>query len=119
MPSLHAIEISPQVLDRARTGDPDAHEDIYRTLSRPVYTLLRRLVPACPECGFELARLRRLAQDLNRLTPFEAPQRSWSNIRERLRPLRDDPRQSRRKYLPDHRQARCEWPLYARSLRVL
>ena len=51
MPSLHTIEISPQVLDRARTGDPDAHKDIYKTLSEPVYTLLRRLVsrPAIAE----------------------------------------------------------------------
>jgi RNA polymerase sigma-70 factor (ECF subfamily) len=51
MSSLHTIEISRQVVDRARTGDPDAHEDIYRALSKPVYTLLRRLVsrPAIAE----------------------------------------------------------------------
>ena len=51
MPSLHSIEISPEVLKRARAGDADAHECIYRTLSKPVYTLLRRLVtrPAIAE----------------------------------------------------------------------
>jgi len=51
MASLHSIEISPDVLGRARAGDPQAHECIYRTLSKPVYTLLRRLVtrPAIAE----------------------------------------------------------------------
>jgi RNA polymerase sigma factor (sigma-70 family) len=51
MPSLHNIELSPQILDRARAGDRQAHEDIYRTLSKPVFTLLRRLVsrPAIAE----------------------------------------------------------------------
>jgi hypothetical protein len=67
--------------------------------SEPVAAQTVQHVAACPECGFELARLQRLAQDLNRLRPFEAPQRSWSNIRARLRPLPDDGKQSRRKYL--------------------
>jgi len=65
----------------------------------PVAADTLRHVAACPECGFELARLRRLALNLSRLASFEPPQRSWSNIRERLQPLRDDPRQSRRRYL--------------------
>lgn len=51
MPALHTVEISSEVLERARTGDPDAHTYIYKTLSKPVYTLLRRFVvrPAIAE----------------------------------------------------------------------
>jgi len=51
MPALHSVEISSDVLGRARTGDTDAHAHIYRTLSKPVYTLLRRFVvrPAIAE----------------------------------------------------------------------
>jgi hypothetical protein len=75
-----------QELLSVRDGEPVAAETVQH-------------VAACSECGFELARLRRLAQDLNRLAPFEAPQRSWSNIRERLRSLRDDPKQSRSRRL--------------------
>jgi RNA polymerase sigma factor (sigma-70 family) len=44
MPSLQSIEISPDILARAQAGDIDAHECIYKTLSKPVYTLVRRLV---------------------------------------------------------------------------
>jgi S1-C subfamily serine protease len=44
MPSLQSIEIPAEILNRARTGDIDAHEYIYRALSKPVYTLIRRLV---------------------------------------------------------------------------
>lgn len=44
MPSLQSIDIPPDILDRARLGELDAHEYIYRALSRPVYTLIRRLV---------------------------------------------------------------------------
>jgi RNA polymerase sigma factor (sigma-70 family) len=44
MPSLQSLEISADVLDRAQAGDSDAHEYIYRALSKPLYTLLRRLV---------------------------------------------------------------------------
>ena len=51
MPSLQSIEISAEILNRARTGDIDAHEYIYRALSKSVYTLIRRLVirPAVAE----------------------------------------------------------------------
>jgi len=51
MPSLQSIEISPDLIQLARAGDADAHERIYRALSKPVYTLLRRLVarPAIAE----------------------------------------------------------------------
>jgi RNA polymerase sigma factor (sigma-70 family) len=51
MPSLQSIEISAEILNRARTGDIEAHEYIYRALSKPVYTLIRRLVirPAVAE----------------------------------------------------------------------
>jgi RNA polymerase sigma factor (sigma-70 family) len=44
MPSLQCVEISSDTLNRAQRGDSDAHECIYRSLSKPVYTLLRRLV---------------------------------------------------------------------------
>jgi RNA polymerase sigma factor (sigma-70 family) len=51
MPALHHIEISSDVLGRARNGDTDAQAYLYRTLSKPVYTLLRRFVvrPAIAE----------------------------------------------------------------------
>jgi len=51
MPSLPTIDISADILDRARAGDGDAHECIYLHLSKPVYTLIRRLVlrPAVAE----------------------------------------------------------------------
>jgi DNA-directed RNA polymerase specialized sigma24 family protein len=51
MPSLQSIEIPADVLNRARMGELDAHECIYRALSKPVYTLIRRLVirPAVAE----------------------------------------------------------------------
>jgi RNA polymerase sigma-70 factor (ECF subfamily) len=51
MPSLPAIEIPADVLKRAQAGDSDAHEYLYRLLSRPVYTLILRMVnrPAVAE----------------------------------------------------------------------
>jgi RNA polymerase sigma factor (sigma-70 family) len=51
MSSLPPIDISAEVLDRARAGDSDAHECIYLLLSKPVYSLIRRLVirPAVAE----------------------------------------------------------------------
>jgi RNA polymerase sigma factor (sigma-70 family) len=51
MPSLQNIEISVDILDLARAGDAGAHERIYLLLSKPVYTLIRRLVirPAVAE----------------------------------------------------------------------
>ena len=51
MPSLPTIDISADILERARAGDCDAHECIYLLFSKPVYTLIRRLVirPAVAE----------------------------------------------------------------------
>jgi RNA polymerase sigma factor (sigma-70 family) len=51
MPSLPTIDLSTDILERARAGDGDAHECIYRLFSKPVYTLIRRLVirPAVAE----------------------------------------------------------------------
>jgi RNA polymerase sigma factor (sigma-70 family) len=51
MPSLHSTEIPVDILERAKAGDADAHEHIYKVLSKPVYTLIRRLVvrPAIAE----------------------------------------------------------------------
>lgn len=51
MPSLHAAEIAPDIVIRARAGDGKARERIYHELSGPVYTLIRRLVvrPAVAE----------------------------------------------------------------------
>jgi len=44
MPSLQTGQIQADIVLRARGGDRDAHERIYRLLSKPVYTLIRRLV---------------------------------------------------------------------------
>ena len=46
MPSLQAVEIPADVLAQARAGNGLAQESIYRALSKPVYTLIRRLVIA-------------------------------------------------------------------------
>jgi RNA polymerase sigma factor (sigma-70 family) len=45
------IQVSNEILERARTGDRDAGEFLYAALSKPVYTLIRRLVvnPAVAE----------------------------------------------------------------------
>jgi RNA polymerase sigma factor (sigma-70 family) len=45
------IQISSEVLERARSGDRAARELLYAALSKPVYTLIRRLVvsPAAAE----------------------------------------------------------------------
>jgi RNA polymerase sigma factor (sigma-70 family) len=39
------IEVSSEVIGAAREGDAQAHEAIYRSCQRPLYTLIRRLVP--------------------------------------------------------------------------
>jgi RNA polymerase sigma factor (sigma-70 family) len=44
MPSIQTVEIPADIVLRARQGDREAHERIYRQLSKPVYTLIRRLV---------------------------------------------------------------------------
>jgi RNA polymerase sigma factor (sigma-70 family) len=44
MPSIQTAEIPAEIVLRARRGDRDAHECLYRQLSKPVYTLIRRLV---------------------------------------------------------------------------
>ena len=44
MSGFAGIEIDPVVVDRARSGVPEAHAAIYRALSGPVYTLALRLV---------------------------------------------------------------------------
>jgi RNA polymerase sigma factor (sigma-70 family) len=51
MPSLQNIPIPAETLERARTGSPGAHEELYRALAKPLYTLIRRLVirPAIAE----------------------------------------------------------------------
>lgn len=45
------LPITDEILDRARAGDAVAHEHLYSLLSKPVYTLIRRLVaqPAVAE----------------------------------------------------------------------
>jgi RNA polymerase sigma-70 factor (ECF subfamily) len=45
------IQLPPAVLDAARVGDSAARAQLYRALSKPVYTLIRRLVvrPAVAE----------------------------------------------------------------------
>lgn len=39
------IDVSPAVIGAAREGDRQAHEAIYRACQRPIYTLIRRLIP--------------------------------------------------------------------------
>jgi DNA-directed RNA polymerase specialized sigma24 family protein len=91
MPSLQSIEISAEILNRARTGDIDAHEYIYRALSKPVYTLIRRLVirPAVAEELLQdaFARLKKLKHELRQLPSFEPPEHAWPLVRERLERL--------------------------------
>lgn len=45
------IQVSSEILERARSGDRAAREFLYAALSKPVYTLIRRLVvsPAVAE----------------------------------------------------------------------
>lgn len=45
MSQFHAIEVSPDTIRAAVAGDAAAHETIYRLCSRPVYSIIRRLVP--------------------------------------------------------------------------
>ncbi|HEX7011673.1 MAG TPA: RNA polymerase sigma factor [Steroidobacteraceae bacterium] len=45
MSQLLAIEVPPEVIEAARAGESVAHETIYRCCQRPVYTLIRRLIP--------------------------------------------------------------------------
>jgi RNA polymerase sigma factor (sigma-70 family) len=45
MSNFLGIEIAPEVIRAACTGDARAHEAIYRRCERQVYTLIRRLVP--------------------------------------------------------------------------
>jgi DNA-directed RNA polymerase specialized sigma24 family protein len=44
MPSLHTVEMSAHIITRAQAGDREAQECIYLLLSKPVYTLIRRLI---------------------------------------------------------------------------
>src|ERR1700735_3808579 len=44
MPSLHTVEISAHIITRAQAGDREAQECIYLLFSKPVYTLIRRLI---------------------------------------------------------------------------
>lgn len=44
MSQFHAIEISPEVIRAAAAGQAAAHEAIYRCCSRPVYSIIRRLI---------------------------------------------------------------------------
>jgi RNA polymerase sigma-70 factor (ECF subfamily) len=45
MSHFQGIEVAAEVIHAARAGDARAHETIYRTCWRPIYTLIRRLVP--------------------------------------------------------------------------
>jgi RNA polymerase sigma-70 factor (ECF subfamily) len=44
MPPIQTAQVPTDIVLRAQRGDRDAHECIYRQLSQPVYTLIRRLV---------------------------------------------------------------------------
>ncbi|HXE57303.1 MAG TPA: sigma-70 family RNA polymerase sigma factor [Gemmatimonadales bacterium] len=43
MPDVYSLAVSDVVLARARTGDPDALEAVYRAFETPVYNLARRI----------------------------------------------------------------------------
>lgn len=45
MSHFHGIDLPPEAISDARAGRPQAHEAIYRAYRKPVYTLVRRLVP--------------------------------------------------------------------------
>ncbi|MFL6547605.1 MAG: RNA polymerase sigma factor [Povalibacter sp.] len=45
MSQFHGIEVPPEIIRAAVAGDMAAHEAIYRHCSRPVYSIIRRLVP--------------------------------------------------------------------------
>jgi len=45
MSQFQGIQVSPEVIRAAAGGDAAAHEAIYRACGRPVYTLIRRLIP--------------------------------------------------------------------------
>jgi RNA polymerase sigma-70 factor (ECF subfamily) len=42
---LHAIDVSAETIRAAGAGDVRAHEEIFRACKRPLYTLIRRLIP--------------------------------------------------------------------------
>lgn len=45
MTHFSGIHVAPHVVRAARDGDLQAHEAIYRACQRPVYSLIRRLIP--------------------------------------------------------------------------
>ena len=45
MSHFYGIELPSETIRAAAAGDRRAHEAIYRTYERPVYTLVRRLIP--------------------------------------------------------------------------
>lgn len=45
MSQFHGIDLSADVILAACAGQAQAHEAIYRAYERPVYTLIRRLIP--------------------------------------------------------------------------
>lgn len=45
MSQFFALEVSPEIIRAACDGDAKAHEEIFRACRRPVYTLIRRLIP--------------------------------------------------------------------------
>jgi RNA polymerase sigma factor (sigma-70 family) len=45
MSQFHGIDLDPETIRAAAAGERRAHETIYRHYQRPVYTLVRRLIP--------------------------------------------------------------------------
>ena len=45
MSQFFALDVSAEVIRAACDGDAKAHEEIFRACRRPVYTLIRRLIP--------------------------------------------------------------------------
>lgn len=44
MTSIFSLPVEPQLIERARNGDMEAHAELFRMFGAPVYTLARRLV---------------------------------------------------------------------------
>ena len=60
MSHFQGIEVPVEVVRAAQAGDARAHETIYRTCRRPIYTLIRRLVVRTAIADELFHRLRRV-----------------------------------------------------------
>jgi hypothetical protein len=65
------------------------HADFQKLLALrdadPVDAVVGQHVASCTQCSLELARLKRLKNELRQLSAFDAPAGAWTAIRERLK----------------------------------